>query len=242
MSGAPFAPWALRGESMIALVRRRGEPPALPPGLLPVPGPALVAASRYTSSPVGPYLELLVAVPARLGMRPGWCCTTVITNRQDARIGGRLNWGFPTELGRLGWYSHDDERELVWEDRDLVVRGRARGPRLPLGAPTRALQSRGDGPVVVPGRFWGRIRWGRMTVQVYPGDELAWLMGPHAGVLVSGVHQVVREARHPVGLRATLRAPSRAPETVMRTRAAPVMGSRQDEVHVTELVPEVALR
>lgn len=207
-----------------------------------MPGPALLAASRYTSSPVGPYLELLVAVPARLGVRPGWCCSTVITNRQDARIGGRLNWGFPTELGRLGWYSSGDERELVWEDRDVVIRGRARGLCLPLGAPTRALQSRGDGPVVVPGRFWGRVRAGRVTVQIYPGDELSWLVGPHLGVLVGGVHQVMREARHPVGLRATLRAPSRAPETVMSAPGAQEAHSGQDQVHIAELVPEVALR
>lgn len=213
-----------------------------------MPGPVLVAASRYTSSPVGPYLEFLVAVPARLGMRPGWCATTVITNVQDARIGGRLNWGFPTELGHLGWYSNGDERELVWEDRDLRVRGRARGPRLPLGTPTRALQARADGPVVVPGRFWGRLRFGRVNVQAYPGDDLAWLGGPHPGVHVSGVHQVVREARHPVGLRATLRAPSRAPETAMTPSSAAICppaarrALRQDEMHVAELVPEVAAR
>jgi hypothetical protein len=216
MSGAPFAPWTLRGEAIVGFARRRGRAPRQAPGLAGMPGPALIAATRYTSSPVGPYLELMVAVPARLGLRLGWCATTVITNQQDARIGGRLNWGFPTELGRLFWCSHDDERELVWEDRDLVVRGIARGFRVPLATPTRTLQQRGDGPVVVPGRTWGRLRLARVTVQVFPGDDLAWLSGRHPGVLVSGLHQVVREARHPSGLTATLRAPSRAPEPVLR--------------------------
>lgn len=179
-----------------------------------MPGLALVSAARYTSSPVGPYLELMVAVPARLGLRMGWCATTVVTNRQDARIGGCLNWGFPIQMGNLFWHSRDDERELVWEDRDLTVRGRARGFRVPLAAPVRALQERGDGPVVVPGSLWGRVRPAALAVQTFPGDDLSWLAGRHPGVLVSGLHQVVREARHPAGLTATLRAPSRA-EPVM---------------------------
>ncbi len=221
MTGAPFAPWALQGEAMVGLARRRGQAPPPPPGLGAMPGPALVIAVRYTSSPVGPYLELSVMVPARLGLRPGWCATTVITNRQDARIGGRLNWGFPTEVGRLFWHSRDDRRELVWEDRDLVVRGRPRGFRIPLATPVRALQERGDGPVVVPGRLWGRVRPGSVSVQVYPGDDLAWLAGSHPGALVSGMHHIVREARHPTGLTATLRAPSRAPEAALRDEWLP---------------------
>ena len=221
MSGAPFAPWALQGEAVVGLARRRGMAPPPARGLAAMPGPALVTATRYTSSPVGPYLELSVAVPARMGLRLGWCATTVITNRQDARIGGRLNWGFPTEMGRLFWNSRDDERELVWEDRDLVVRGRPRLFRIPLATPVRSLQERGDGPVVVPGRLWGRVRPAGVSVQVYPGDELAWLAGGHPGVLVSGLHHVVREARHPTGLTATLRAPNRAPEAALRDEWRP---------------------
>ncbi len=221
MSGAPFAPWALQGEAMVGLARCRGLAPPPVLGLRSMPGPVLVVAARYTSSPVGPYLELSVSVPARMGLRLGWCATTVITNRQDARIGGRLNWGFPTEMGRLFWNCQDDERELVWEDRELAVRGKAKGFRIPLGSPIRALQERGDGPVVVPGRLWGRVRPAAISVQAYPGDDLAWLAGPHPGLLISGLNYVVREARHPAGLTATLRAPHRAPEAVMRDQWRP---------------------
>ena len=99
--------------------------------------------------------------------------------------------------------------------RDLVVRGVARGVRVPLATPTRSLQERGDGPVVIPGHTWGRLRSANVNVQVFPGDELAWLSGRHPGALVSGLHHVVREARHPSGLTATLRAPARAAEPVL---------------------------
>lgn len=180
-----------------------------------MPGPALVVATRYTSSPVGAYLELALSIPARLGMRLGWCMVCAVTDRQDARIGGRLNWGFPTEMGQLRWCSDGDERELAWEDRGLVVRGRGRGMQVPMALPARSLQQRDDGPVVVPGRLWGRFQRARIEVEVEPGDQLAWLNGPHRGVLVSGLNHVVREARHPIGLTATLQAPSRAPEAAL---------------------------
>src|SRR4051812_2677622 len=67
----PDAPWALVGECMVAVVsgRARGHNRGraeLPLGVSRLPGPALVVAMRYTDSPVGPFLELAVAEPARL--------------------------------------------------------------------------------------------------------------------------------------------------------------------------------
>jgi len=177
-----------------------------------MPGPAVVTATRFTSSPVGPYLRLAVAEPARVGGRAGWCLTTVVVDQPQARLGERLNWGMPAALGSLRWLQHDDVRSLEWEGREVVVRARPRGPRFPLVVPVRSLQLRGDGPVVVPGRMAGRARMAKVEVEVGEADELAWLGGPHRGLAVSGMQQVVREARHPVGLTATLLAPARSPE------------------------------
>ena len=91
----------------------------------------MITASRFMQSPVGPYLQLAVALPARLGGRFGWCVTHLVVDKQDARTGARLNWGFPAELGTLRWREDGPERELLWEEREVVVRGHARGPKIP---------------------------------------------------------------------------------------------------------------
>src|SRR3954471_15923865 len=125
----PDAPWALVGECMVAVVAGRSRPRreragTWPAGVTRLPGPAVLVAMRYTDSPVGPFLELVVAEPARLGLRPGLCVTTSVVSVPGARVGGRLGWGFPRELGRLTWASDADWRRLGWEDRGIEVRGR----------------------------------------------------------------------------------------------------------------------
>lgn len=215
MSDAPFAPWVLRGEALVAFVRRGGYGTRLPDGIAAMPGPALVLAVRFTSSPVGPYLRLAVAEPARLGGRLGWCLTTVVVNNQQAWRGERLNWGVPAQLGLLGWAQENEERQLVWEDRRIEVRGSAGGRAFPLMCPVRSLQQRGDGAVVVPGRLRGRARLARIDLRTEEDDELSWLCGRHRGFVLSGLQQVVRKGRQPVGLTATLLAPARAPEPAL---------------------------
>ncbi len=212
---APFAPWQLTGESLIGLAGATRSPGGLPWGLHPLPGPTLVVAVSFASSPVGPYLELAVGEPARLGVRPGWCITTMVVDSAASRLGGRLNWGFPKELGTLVWRRDGTERELRWVERDIVVRGRARGLPLPILVPVRTLQRRGDGPVVVPGGLRGRGRLGTIEVVVPDEDKLAPLAGRHLGLHVAGMRFLMRPARHPVGLTSTLRAPLRAPEPAL---------------------------
>jgi Acetoacetate decarboxylase (ADC) len=167
----------------------------------------MITASRFMQSPVGPYLQLAVALPARLGGRFGWCVTHLVVDKQDARTGARLNWGFPAELGTLRWREDEGEQELVWEEREVAVRARARGPKVPLAVPHRELQQRGDGPVIVPDRLLGMFRVATVRIQAFPGDELSVLAGRHLGSVVGGANRVVREARTPVGLIAPLRAP-----------------------------------
>lgn len=210
MSTAPFAPWLLRGEAIVALARSRGRHSMLPAGVRPAPGPSLLTATRFTSSPVGPFLQLAIAEPARIGPRLGWCLTTVVVDNPQARLGHQLNWGVPAQLGSLRWLARDERRELVWQERDLILRAEAHGPAVPLVLPLRAVQRRPDGPVVVPGHLGGRARWARPALHVVPDDNLAPLAGEHLGLLLEGVSQVVREARHTVGLRATLLAPAQA--------------------------------
>ena len=212
---APNAPWELSGDCMLALVWRDGTRPELPQGLQPLPGPTLVAAARHASSPVGPYLELVVATPARLGARAGLCITTMVVDSAESRVGGRLNWGFPKELGTLRWSAEGDSRELVWEERGVLVRGAPVGPGVPMVLPVHALQRRADGPVVVPCRLRGLVRVSRVAVSVPDGDALAGLAGQHAGAVVRGYQLVVAPARRPAGAAATRRAPLQAPEPAL---------------------------
>lgn len=207
---APVAPWVLGGESLVALTRPGRRPP-LPHGLARLPGPVLVVAASYTGSPVGPYLELAVLEPARLGLRPGWCTTTMVVDSPDSRLGGRLNWGYPKELGTLLWSVDGEERVLRWAERDIEVRARPGRVSLPFLVPVRSLQRRDDGPVVVPGRLRGRARLARVDVTAPDDDPLAALSGRHPGVSVAGMRLLVKPARHPVGLTSTLLAPLRAP-------------------------------
>jgi hypothetical protein len=212
---APFAPWTLGGESLVCLVRCPWSSTSLPAGLARLPGPLLVVAVRYSDSPVGPYLELAVGEPARLGARPGWCITTMVVDSAESRIGGRLNWGFPKEIGTLVWEADGAERCLRWVERGIEVRGRASGLRLPVLVPVRSLQRRSDGPVVVPGGLRGLARVTRLVVTVPERDPLAPIAGRHLGAHVASMRMRMRPARHPVGITSTFRAPLRAPEPAL---------------------------
>lgn len=206
----------LTGESVVTLARGGRATGPMPHGLRRVPGPTLIAAVRYTGSPVGPYLALAIGEPARLGPRVGWCITTMVVDSAASRLGGRASWGFPKELGTLSWDRDGDERVLRWAERQVAVRGVPGRLRLPALVPVRALQRRGDGPVVVPGRLRGVARLARVTVEAPTDDPLAPLAGHHRGVTVDGLCFVVRPARHPFGLTSSLRAPlsSTLPEGV----------------------------
>jgi Acetoacetate decarboxylase (ADC) len=213
---APVAPWALSGESLVALVACPGSLGELPTGLARVPGPVLVVAARYDDSPVGPYRELAIGEPARLGARPGWAFTTMAVDVPEARLGGRLNWGFPKELATLEWSSVDGEHRLRWSERDIVVRGAPGRVRVPVLMSLRALQRRNDGPVVIPSTLRGLGRFARLAVEAPDDDPLAPLTGRrHRGVHIASLKLTVRPARHPVGVASTLLAPLRAPEPAL---------------------------
>ena len=215
ISEAPHAPWVLGGESLLALATAKPPLADLPEGLGRLPGPCSITAARYDDSPVGPYRELAVAQPAHLGARVGLCVTTMAVTSVDSRLGGRVNWGFPKELGTLVWLDEGDDRVLRWEERNIVVRASPFGPPLPVLLPLRALQRRADGLVSVRGHARGRGRVAHVEVDVPADDPLAGLAGRHKGLMVAGLRLVVNPARRPVGLTATLRAPLRAPEPAL---------------------------
>ena len=216
-----YAPWTLSGESIVGLARCRQVLGPIPPGVQRIRGPVLVVAVRYDGSPVGPYLELGIGEPARLGARLGWCFSTMVVDSAESRTDGRANWGFPKELGTLAWDRDGDERQLRWAERQLVVRGIPTALRSPVLVPVRALQRRGDGPVVVPGRLRGLARYAHVEVETPHDDPLAALAGRHRGCTVDSMRFVVRPARQPFGLTSTLRAPLHAPEPALSSTLPP---------------------
>src|SRR5687768_9071554 len=90
-------PWRMAGECVVGWVAGVASPlrGLLPRGVRPLPGPAVVVAASYSSSPVGPYLELSVGLPARLGLRPGLCVVFELVSLADARLAHREHWGLP---------------------------------------------------------------------------------------------------------------------------------------------------
>src|SRR5687768_3491534 len=114
MQEAPHAPWALRGELVVAAV----------------PGRGLLYGARYTDSPVGPFVELGLLEWGRVGLRPGLRSVLVVVSSPAAKAGCRLNWGLPAELGAVTWSVDGDERVVCWEERGLVLRAVPRGVRV----------------------------------------------------------------------------------------------------------------
>ena len=201
----------LGGEVVAALVWRSGLVASLPPGIRAVPGPVVVLAQRWESSPVGPYRTLAVGHPARSAAHVGVCFTTVVVSSQDARAAGRSHWGLPAECGALRWSDEPGGVGVVWDERGIVLRARFGRRRVPLAVPVPLIQARGA-PVVAATRLRGRAARARVELVVPVGDVLAPLAGRRRGAHVAGVETVLHAAAEPLALRARLRAPERGVE------------------------------
>lgn len=215
-------PWLLRGEGMLAWVARPpGRPSSLPPALRSLPGPTAVVAMRYDESPVGPYVELSVVVPARLGLRPGLCTVAMVVTSAEALAVCRRSWGLPAELGDLHWSAgtggDPSERTVAWEGRSLSFTARPLGPTMLVPVvPVRSVAWRPSGGIVLTRRLRARVRPARCTVSVDEADDLAWLAGAHPGLALTGARIVASAARRPAGLLSSVpwreRAAGGAPE------------------------------
>jgi len=86
--------WTGTGECLVCVVWRPKARVPLPSGLRHLPGAQLVVAANYATSPVGPYLELAVAQPARHGTRVGMCVTMIACGSAAASPAGRDGWGW----------------------------------------------------------------------------------------------------------------------------------------------------
>lgn len=103
------APWTLRGDGWIMLLRlpeaARSDPRQLPPELRgrPLAGPSMLMFVDYAESPAGPYRELLY-IPGRFRTAEGvraWSVTRIFVSTWDSVVNGRLNWGIPKDLAQF---------------------------------------------------------------------------------------------------------------------------------------------
>ena len=208
----PRPPWRSSGECVLAWVRPpRALRDLLPQGVSPLPGRAALVGVSYVDSPVGPYLELSLGLPARLGLRPGLCVVFQAVSDVRARRASQALWGLPATVAALSWAVEGDERVMRCEEPGLELRGIPVGPRFPAIVPVRSVQRRADGPVVVPRRFLALVRLSRSVVSTAP-SFLEGLAGAHPGAVMAGARVVTRPARHPTGAWSSLRAPLPAPE------------------------------
>jgi hypothetical protein len=196
-------PWAMTGECILAAAGPQDGAGALPLGIEPMPGPAVLVAERHADSPAGPFATFVLGRPARLGARVGVCFTTAAVSSVDSRMAGRHHWGFPGEVATLRWDSDLDTHTVVWEERGIVVRARFGRMPVPVVVPFRAIQRRSDGPVLVPGRLRGRARFGRLTIEEADGPAAS-----HRAVHIAGLRLVLDPARAPRGALRTLLAPA----------------------------------
>lgn len=137
------APWTLRGDGWILLLRLpaavRSDPRRLPPELRgrPIGGPSILMFVDYAESPAGPYRELLY-IPGRFRTADGgraWSVTRIFVSTWDSVVNGRLNWGIPKDLAAFERRPTDRGeciRVAIGERQVASLELAARGPALPV--------------------------------------------------------------------------------------------------------------
>lgn len=208
------SPWALFGEGMIAFARhRRRRLTKLPKGMHRVPGPIVILAERFVDSPAGPFVCLSIGEPVRVGFRVGMHFGISVINSEDALKAGDEHWGFPHELGALRWWSEAGVRSVMWDERQIQVRGTIKGRPMPLLFPMSSLPAKAGRPVVVPSKFQSLIRRSSIELLVNdPEDPLFPLAGTHRGFVLSGLAVHRRAVRRATGWMNPLRGVLRSPE------------------------------
>ena len=195
------------GEAVIAVLwhkqPRIGE---LPEGTTLLPGPGLLLAARYQSSPMGAFNELTIFAPARTGFAIGLFATLTVVNAPlDAQ--GVPTWeGAHRQLGSIGWTSDGDTVCVTWAERALELRAVKSGAALPFLLPIRTLVH-GRRAAALPLRGLGHLA--RVTCVLAHGDELAPLSTVRRGIVVSAQQLGWRSATE--AIHSTIWGPGTAP-------------------------------
>src|SRR2546423_804645 len=196
MTNEPTLPpptWRLAADTIVAFSRvPAAERARLPEGAHGLPGLGLVFAISYSNSPVGPYLETVVCIPARYLGRAGYCVTTIVVDSEPALWAGLDFWGYPKVLGTMEWQADGRDRELRWKERDLVVRARSSRLSVPGAAIIPTIQALPDGGGAFTGlRIAGKQTPARIEIETPADGPLARLAGRHWGSTATGLRMTV---------------------------------------------------
>ena len=187
MVDAASPPWRLEGEAVVAFGRGGRTT-----GPRQCGAQSVIIAVDYAASPVGRYVELALAEPARHRARLGLSVTTMLVSSAASEAAGRRHWGFPKELGRLSWTVDGQVRVLEWEDGGVRVGATPHTrPSVPVFVPLQALQHRGEEAVAVPGHLRARASLARITVDAGPDSVFHRLGVTRWGLLLTDVRLVL---------------------------------------------------
>ncbi len=116
----PPAPWHANAQLWLGLFRS-DVPVTLPAGVAPLLGRRgrVVALVRYLEGSTLCYDELLIGIPARVGLHPGVYVEYLYVNSAASLWGGRRIWGLPKEPATFTW--HDETCRVTTPDGALLV-------------------------------------------------------------------------------------------------------------------------
>ena len=216
MSGADR--WALVGEAVVVVARRRRARRVSRP-FRRIPGaPAIVVAARWQSSPVGRFDEVAVLEPAVVRMRPGLVLAAHGISVPQASGTYRAEWSLPAEPATIRWSSDAGGCTVTWEEEALRAEVSASRWLIPMLLPLPVVQG-GPVPFRVPQRLRGLARPAKVVIACESASsDLAWLDGPHRGLLFRAARLAMLPSRSsPATALQTLRLPMPAgPEPAAR--------------------------
>ena len=177
-------PWTLHGEGIMLLYRFKKswvESKANLPDHVQGEfkgGFGYVMLVDYSSSPVGPYQELLF-IPGQFGEKKFQSITRILVSSEASTDQGRKNWGIPKETANFRWEKEKGKEHIVVElDGKKIIDTEIShgGISFPISTsllPLRLIQTLdGKTQMTLPkGRGWGKLaRVQRMEVdpQLFP--------------------------------------------------------------------------
>lgn len=190
-------PWALFGEGVVGFLKRppRGQRIALPAGLRRVTGGCIFLAERFDDSPAGPFLVFSILEPVCSGLRVGLHATTTVVSSNAARRVLRARWGFPAEVGALGWHSDAETRSIAWRDGDFTATAVVGGKTLPFSKTVRLFQRTDDEMAQVSTKLKATVRSAQIVVEVPGAERLGFAGGVHRGYVLSGMRMNIDKAK-----------------------------------------------
>src|SRR5713101_8017520 len=152
-----------------------------------LPGPRVLLAFQDADIGAG----LIVARPARVGVRPVLWVTAAVVGDHEKRVRLQGGYGLMTEVGRVSWAADGHERRVAWPERELTISARSsRRVAVPMAIRIHLAQPRAGGPMLLPLWLAGLVHHVSARVEVRGGEPVR-----HRGVLLSGVHLAMRPAK-----------------------------------------------